>query len=76
MLINLFVNVRGEQGVVQASVATLTQDLFQEMFRVMFEEGIQGEVVQVAVFLPLVMIVIDEIFNIEVRSNVLNFLQK
>ena len=54
---------------------SLSEHLFEEMFRVMFEYRIESVVMEMSMFVSFVMVEIDEIFNIVMGANVLYILQ-
>ena len=57
------------------TIITIARWYLDEMFRVVFEDGVESVVVQTGVFVPLVVVVVDEVLNVVVRPNVLNILQ-
>lgn len=63
-------------GVVETGLGAQAKDLLQEELCVVPEGGVQGQVVQTPVLVPLVVVEVDEVFDVVVGAYVLDVLQR
>ena len=69
-----FVDISRVERVIQAGFVRLPQDVLKELFGVVAEDRVEGVVMEVAMFHPLVVVVVNEVLNVVVRADELNVL--
>ncbi len=73
---NLLLHVRRVERVVETGLVALSEYFLEEVLGEVFEDGVEREVMQVSVVLAVVVVVIDKIFDVVVRTDVFYVLQQ